>query len=132
MLAIRLVRVSIGLLLGIGIAANLRLHTPKVFTPVGVGMRMVANTSNLAADISAMGEALRSTVGEDGHFRTVVNGIITGLLQVFVHFRLRAPLLKGHVYGGCALLRFLACVVRGSGSRTIAACRTSSSLRLSE
>src|SRR3954468_5309876 len=57
MVAIQLVSARIGRQSGQGIAANLRAHSPRWFLYAIVLLLLVANTINIAADISAMGEA---------------------------------------------------------------------------
>ena len=94
MVAIQLVSARIGRQSGQGIAANLREHTPKAFVLLIVSLLVIANTINIAADISAMGEALQLVVGGGEHFHAVVFGILTVLLQVFVPYRRLAPILK--------------------------------------
>ena len=94
MVAIQLVSARIGRQSGQGIAANLRAHTPRVFLFSIVGLLLVANTINIAADIAAMGEALQLVVGGGEHFHSVVFGVLTVLLQVFVPYRRLAPILK--------------------------------------
>jgi Mn2+/Fe2+ NRAMP family transporter len=94
MVAIQLVSARIGRQSGQGIAANLRLHTPRAFLFFIVTLLMVANTINIAADISAMGEALQLVVGGGEHFHAVLFGVITVLLQIFVPYRRLAPVLK--------------------------------------
>ena len=94
MIAIQLVSARIGRVTGKGVAANLRLHTPKSFLMTMVALLVIANTINIAADIAAMGEALQLVVGGGQHFHAVVFGVVTVLLQVFVPYRKLAPILK--------------------------------------
>jgi Mn2+/Fe2+ NRAMP family transporter len=94
MIGIQLVSARIGRQSGQGIAANLRLHTPKSFLFAVVGLLLIANTINIAADIAAMGEALQLVVGGGAHFHAMAFGVITLLLQVFVPYRRLAPILK--------------------------------------
>ena len=94
MVAIQLVSARIGRQSGQGIAANLRQHTPRAFLITIVVLLTVANTINIAADLAAMGEALQLVVGGGEHFHTVVFGVLTVLLQVFVPYRRLAPILK--------------------------------------
>ncbi len=94
MIGIQLVRARIGRQSGRGIAANLRLHTPKAFVLAIVGLLLIANTINIAADIAAMGEALQLVVGGGAHVHAMAFGVITLLLQVFVPYRRLAPILK--------------------------------------
>lgn len=94
MIGIQLVSARIGRQSGQGIAANLRLHTPRAFLFAIVGLLLVANTINIAADIAAMGQALQLAVGGGAHFHAVGFGVLTLLLQVFVPYRRLAPILK--------------------------------------
>jgi Mn2+/Fe2+ NRAMP family transporter len=94
MIAIQLVSARIGRQSGRGIAANLKRHTPAAFLFGIVGLLLVANTINIAADIAAMGEALNLVVGGGAHFHAVGFGVVTLLLQIFVPYRRLAPILK--------------------------------------
>jgi NRAMP (natural resistance-associated macrophage protein)-like metal ion transporter len=94
MVAIQLVSARIGRQSGVGIAANLRLHTPRWFLMTVVALLVVANTINIAADIAAMGEALQLVAGGGQHFHSLVFGVVTVLLQVFVPYRRLAHILK--------------------------------------
>ena len=94
MIAIQLVSARIGRVTGKGVAANLRDHTPRTFLMAMVGLLVIANTINIAADIAAMGEALQLVVGGGQHFHAMAFGLVTILLQVFVPYRKLAPILK--------------------------------------
>ncbi len=94
MIAIQLVSARIGRQSGKGIAANLRDHAPRPLLLAIVSLLLVANTINIAADISAMGEALRLVIGGGPHLFALVFGALTVLLQVFVPYRRLAPVLK--------------------------------------
>ena len=94
MIAIQLVSARIGRVTGKGVAANLREHTPRAFLMSMVFLLVIANTINIAADIGAMGEALQLVVGGGQHFHSIVFGVVTVLLQVFVPYRRLAQILK--------------------------------------
>jgi Mn2+/Fe2+ NRAMP family transporter len=94
MVAIQLVSARIGRQSGRGIVANLKAHLPRAVVLALVGLLLVANTINIAADIGAMGEALRLVVGGGEHFHAMVFGIGTVALQVAVPYRRLAPVLK--------------------------------------
>ncbi len=94
MVAIQLVSARIGRQSGQGIAANLRAYTPRLFLYAIVALLLVANTINIAADIAAMGEAADLVVGGGRHVFSVLFGVLTVLLQVFVPYRRLAPFLK--------------------------------------
>jgi NRAMP (natural resistance-associated macrophage protein)-like metal ion transporter len=63
MIAIQLASARIGAVTGRGLAANLKKALPAAALHGIVGLLLVANTLNLAADIAAMGEALRLVIG---------------------------------------------------------------------
>jgi NRAMP (natural resistance-associated macrophage protein)-like metal ion transporter len=94
MIAIQMVSARIGRVTGKGLAANLRDHMPRWLLAALVGLLVVANTVNIAADIAAMGEALQMVAGGGQHFHSLVFGVATVLLQVFVPYRRLAHILK--------------------------------------
>ncbi len=94
MIAIQLVSARIGRVTGKGLAANLRDHTPRTFLFAVVALLTVANTINIAADIAAMGEALQLVVGGASHVHSLMFGVLTVVLQIFVPYRQLAPILK--------------------------------------
>src|SRR5213080_4774410 len=94
MVAIQLVSARIGRQSGMGISANLRAHTPRLFVFTVVALLLVANTINIAADIAAMGEALQLVVGGPPHVYAVVFGLVCLLLQVFLSYQRYVRYLK--------------------------------------
>jgi NRAMP (natural resistance-associated macrophage protein)-like metal ion transporter len=92
--AIQLVSARIGRQSGKGIVANLRTHVPRPLVLAIVFLLLVANTINIAADIGAMGEALRLVAGGGEHFHAMLFGVATVALQVAVPYRHLAPILK--------------------------------------
>ena len=94
MIAIQMVSARIGRVTGKGVAANLRDHLPRWLLMALVALLVVANTINIAADIAAMGEALQLVAGGGQHFHSLVFGVVTVLLQVFVPYRRLAHVLK--------------------------------------
>src|SRR6202165_1585895 len=63
MVAIQLVSARIGRVTGHGLAANMRRYYPAWLTYGIVGLLLVANTINIAADIGAMAAALKLLIG---------------------------------------------------------------------
>jgi NRAMP (natural resistance-associated macrophage protein)-like metal ion transporter len=63
MIAIQMVSARIGAVTGRGLAANLGKAMPATLLHALVGLLLIANTLNIAADIAAMGDALRLVVG---------------------------------------------------------------------
>src|SRR4029077_4363351 len=63
LIAIKLVSARIGAVTGRGLAANLGKAMPALVLHALVGLLLIANTLNIAADIAAMGGALRLVIG---------------------------------------------------------------------
>jgi len=63
MIAIQLVSARIGAATGRGLAANLGKAMPAMMLYFMVGLLLIANTLNIAADIAAMGGALKLVIG---------------------------------------------------------------------
>jgi NRAMP (natural resistance-associated macrophage protein)-like metal ion transporter len=63
MIAIQMVSARIGCVTGQGLAANLGRALPRFLLYLIVGLLLIANTLNIAADIAAMGDALRLIAG---------------------------------------------------------------------
>jgi NRAMP (natural resistance-associated macrophage protein)-like metal ion transporter len=63
MIAIQMVSARIGAVTGQGLTANLNKAMPRSLLYGIVGLLLIANTLNIAADIAAMGESLRLVVG---------------------------------------------------------------------
>jgi len=107
MVGIQLVSARIGRVSGHGLATNIRLHYPSWLLYIVVGLLLIANTINIAADVCAMGEALRLVVGGPAQLYAVVFGVVSLLLQVFVPYRRYVRLLK---WLTLALLAYVATV----------------------
>jgi NRAMP (natural resistance-associated macrophage protein)-like metal ion transporter len=94
MVGIQLVSARIGRVSGHGLATNIRLHYPSWLLYSVVGLLLIANTINIAADVCAMGEALKLVVGGPAQLYAVAFGVVSLLLQVFVPYRRYVRLLK--------------------------------------
>jgi len=94
MIAIQLVSALIGRVTGQGIIANTKQFYPRPLLIVLVGLLVVANTINIAADFAAMGEALYLVIGGLQHEHALIFAATSVLLQVFVPYRRYAPILK--------------------------------------
>lgn len=94
MIAIQLVSAHIGRVTGKGIAANAKQFYPLPLVLVPVGLLVVANTINIAADLVAMGEALYLVIGGLKHEHALIFAASSVLLQVFVPYHRYAPILK--------------------------------------
>src|SRR5512140_429845 len=94
MIGIQIVSARIGRVTGHGLAANIRDHFPAWLLHGVVGLLVVANTINIAADIGAMGNAMQLLLGGPAPVYTLLFALISLLLQIFVPFPRYAPLLK--------------------------------------
>jgi NRAMP (natural resistance-associated macrophage protein)-like metal ion transporter len=107
MVRIQMVSARIGCITGRGLAANIRAVFPKPVLYGIVGSLLIANTINIAADIAAMGEALRLLVGGSAHLYSVTFGLLCLLLQVFLSYERYVGYLK---WLTLALLSYVAVV----------------------
>jgi NRAMP (natural resistance-associated macrophage protein)-like metal ion transporter len=94
MVGIQVVCARIGRVSGNGIAANMRAYCSSWILYGGVGLLLLANTINIAADVGAMGAALKLLIGGSAQLYAVIFGTTSLLLQMFVPFPRYAPLLK--------------------------------------
>src|SRR6476660_83136 len=74
MVGIQVVSARIGRVTGKGLAGNIREHYPRWLLYLIVSLLLVANTVNIAADVSAMGDALALLVGGPAHVYSAVFG----------------------------------------------------------
>jgi NRAMP (natural resistance-associated macrophage protein)-like metal ion transporter len=107
MVGIQMVSARIGRVTGKGLAANIHSLFPKWLLYSIVLLLVAANTINIAADIAAMGEALRLLVGGPGHGYAVVFGLVSLLLQVFIPYQRYVQVLR---WLTLALLAYVAVV----------------------
>lgn len=107
MVAIQLISARIGYVTGKGLSANIKVSFPRPVLLVVVGLLVVANTLNVAADIAAMAEALRLLIGGSVHVYAVSFGLSCLALQVFLPYRRYVAWLK---WLTLALLAYVAVV----------------------
>lgn len=107
MVGIQTVSARIGRVTGHGLAANIRQHYPPWLLYGIVVLLLVANTINIAADIGAMGAAMKLLIGGSSHWYAIAFGALSAVLQVFVPFPRYAPILKALTL---ALLAYVATV----------------------
>ena len=94
MVGIQMVSARLGCITGRGLAANIRAVFPRPVLYAIVGLLLVANTINIAADIAAMGQALRLLVGGSAHVYSVTFGLLCLMLQVFLRYESYVRYLK--------------------------------------
>jgi Mn2+/Fe2+ NRAMP family transporter len=93
---------------GLGLAANIKTSFSPVILRGVVALLLIANTLNIAADLSAMGAAAELAIGANHHAMTVAFALLTLGLQVFVPYHRYVRLLK---WLTLALFAYVAVVV---------------------
>jgi len=94
MVGIQIISARIGRVTGHGLAANIRDQYPPWIVNGLVGLLVIANTLNIAADLGAMGGALQMVVGGPSELYIVFFALLSLTLQIFVPFPRYAPILK--------------------------------------
>ncbi|HEY1042615.1 MAG TPA: divalent metal cation transporter [Telluria sp.] len=108
MVGIQLVSARIGRVTGRGLAANIAHAYPPSLLYLVVLLLLVANVINIAADIAAMGEAMRLVTGTgSAHFYSLGMGMLCMALQVYLPYRIYVRYLKWLTLG---LLAYVAAV----------------------
>src|SRR5690349_10992712 len=77
MIGIQMLSARIGWVTGEGLAANIAKMCPRWLALALVGLLVVANTINIAADIGAMGEAVRLLAGGHAALYVVAFGLLS-------------------------------------------------------
>ena len=107
MAAIQIISARIGYVTRRGLTANIARAFPRPVVLGVVGLLVLANTLNIAADIAAMAEALRLLVGGSAHVYAVTFGLLCLVLQVFLPYERYVRWLK---WLTLALLSYVAVV----------------------
>ena len=107
MVGIQMVSARLGFITGKGLAANVKAVFPRSVLYGIVGLLLVANTINIAADIAAMGEALRLLLGGSAHLYSVLFGGLCLTMQVYLRYETYVRYLK---WLTLALLSYVAVV----------------------
>jgi Mn2+/Fe2+ NRAMP family transporter len=94
MIAIQMVTARIGAVTGKGLAANLGKAMPAAALYFMVGLLLIANTINIAADIAAMGDALRLVAGGPALVYVALFGMGCLAAQILVPFHSYSQYLK--------------------------------------
>lgn len=94
MVSVQLICARVGRVTGHGLARSLGAILPG-WAMMGILLLLFcANTINIGADLSAMGEAASLILGQNRHLFTVAFAVISLLLQMFVPYDRYARLLK--------------------------------------
>ena len=94
MVAIQIISARIGRVSGHGLATNMRRHYPRWMLHAVVLMLTVANVINIAADLAAMGDALKLMIGGPGRWYAAGFGVVSLVLQVVLPYSRYVRLLK--------------------------------------
>lgn len=107
MVGIQIVSAKIGRVSGHGLATNIKNYYPAWFLYCIVGLLLIANTINIAADIAAMGDALKLLCGGPAQVYAIGFGTLSLSLQIFIPYRRYVRVLK---WLTLALLSYVATV----------------------
>jgi len=94
MVGIQIVSARIGRVSGHGLSGNIRQHYPAWILYSIVSLLLIANTINIAADVAAMGDALKLLIGGHVHLYAIGFGLTSLLLQIFIPYRRYVRVLK--------------------------------------
>ena len=94
MIGIQMLSARIGWVTGEGLAANINKLFPRWLTKTLVGLLVVANTINIAADVAAMGEAARLLAGGAVAWYVLGFGVLCIATQVFFSYERTVRILK--------------------------------------
>src|SRR5436305_99457 len=94
MVAIQETSARLGRTTGHGIAGTIRAHYPGWLLYSVVALLFVANTINIGADLSAMGDAVQQLIGGPRALYVVLLAAICAGLEIFVAYGRYAPFLK--------------------------------------
>lgn len=94
MIGIQMLSARIGWVTGEGLAANINKQFPRWFTQTLVGLLVLANTINIAADVGAMGEAVRLLIGGPQALYAIGFGALCIGTQVFFSYESSVRVLK--------------------------------------
>jgi NRAMP (natural resistance-associated macrophage protein)-like metal ion transporter len=94
MIGIQMLSARIGWVTGEGLGANIAKMCPRWLTIGLVGLLVVANTINIAADIGAMGEAVRLLAGGHQVLYVLGFGALSVVAQVYFSYERTVRILK--------------------------------------
>ncbi|MHC1948615.1 divalent metal cation transporter [Bradyrhizobium sp. UFLA06-06] len=94
MSAIQEISARVGRVTGHGIAGNVCRHYPGWLLAVVVTLLSIANTINIAADLSAMADAAKLLIGGPAILYVVLFGVTSVAAQIFMNYRRYVAILK--------------------------------------
>ncbi|HUP09407.1 MAG TPA: divalent metal cation transporter [Caldimonas sp.] len=108
MIGIQMLSARIGWVTGEGLAANIAKVCPRWLTVALIGLLVIANTINIAADIGAMAEAARLLAGGPHALYVVAFGAVSIAGQVWFSYERTVRILK---YLTLALFSYVAVIL---------------------
>jgi Mn2+/Fe2+ NRAMP family transporter len=94
MIAIQAISAGIGRVTGRGVMEGMRSRYPRALVYTLVLFIFIANVINLAADIGAMGAALKLLIGGPALLYAAGFALLSLVLQIFIPFTRYSPILK--------------------------------------
>ncbi|MBR0800086.1 divalent metal cation transporter [Bradyrhizobium jicamae] len=94
MTSIQEISARVGRVTGHGIAGNVCRHYPPSLLMVVVGLLFIANTINIAADLSAMADATKLLIGGPAILYVVLFGVTSVGAQIFMDYKRYVAVLK--------------------------------------
>jgi NRAMP (natural resistance-associated macrophage protein)-like metal ion transporter len=94
MVAIQDISARVGRVTGRGIAGNVCRFYPAWLLNIIVLLLFVANTINIAADLAAMGDALKLLIGGPGIVYVLLFGVTSVAAQIFLDYKRYSSVLK--------------------------------------
>jgi len=105
MAAIQIISGRLGRTTGRGVAGNLRKYYSSWLVYPCVGLLLIANIINIAADVGAMGDAAKLIIGGPALLYVMLFGALCAILQVFLKYKQYVRFLK---WLSLALLSYVA------------------------
>ncbi len=94
MAAVQSMCARIGRVTGRGLAVNISQAFPAWVLYGAVGLLLIANTFNIAADVATMGDVVALMIGGNRHLLTVALAMVSLLMQVFIPYHSYVKFLK--------------------------------------
>ena len=94
MVAIQDISARVGRVTGRGIAGNVCRFYPAWLLNIIVLLLFIANTINIAADLAAMGDALKLLIGGPGILYVLLFGVTSVSAQIFLDYKRYSAVLK--------------------------------------
>jgi NRAMP (natural resistance-associated macrophage protein)-like metal ion transporter len=94
MIGIQMLSARIGWVTGEGLAANIAKVCPRWLTMSLIGLLVIANTINIAADVAAMAEALRLLIGGPQPLYVLAFGAVCIATQLYFSYERTVRILK--------------------------------------